>query len=128
MTLPVKADYTYVAQMRILRIGAQIFFGLALLEACLRLYNPLPFRVRGDQIILPVRQSYTFNNRGTHKLDSVTHHTKNSLGFRGPEPPRDWSSRLTILAIGGSTTECLFLSDGKTWVDQLARRVIAVRP
>src|SRR5689334_23246742 len=99
----------------------------ALLEICLRIYNPLPFRVRGDRIILPYRQSYTFHTTGTTKLDPVIHHTKNSLGFRGPEPPRDRKTRLTVLTIGGSTTECLFLSDGKTWTDQFARRLAALR-
>ena len=98
------------------------------LEVALRIYNPFPFRVRGDRIVLPVHQSYTFTHEGAKKLDPVNHVTKNSLGFRGPEPPRDWSRWLTILTIGGSTTECLFLSDGKTWTDQLARRVAAVRP
>lgn len=110
--------------MRRLRLLA--FQGLAtfaLLEVALRVYNPLPFRVRGDRIVLPVNQKYTFDNHGTRKLDAVTHHTKNSLGFRGPEPPRDFARRLTILTIGGSTTECLFLSDGKTWTDVLARQL-----
>ena len=111
-----------------MRILGPVLFGLIVLEVLLRLYNPLPFRVRGDRIVLPVNQSYRFTNTGSKKLDAVTYHTKNSLGFRGPEPPADWSSRLTILTIGGSTTECLFLSDGKTWTDELAKRVAAVRP
>ena len=110
------------------RLIASALGGLALLELCLRIYNPLPFRVRGDRIVLPYRQSYTFHTTGTTKLDPVVHHTKNSLGFRGPEPPRDWAAHLTVFTIGGSTTECLFLSDGKTWTDQLARRLAAVRP
>ena len=108
-------------------VGGQVVLGLCVLELCLRLYNPLPFRIHGDRLVLPVRQSYRFTNTGTHKLDPVTVHTKNSLGFRGPEPPRDWPDRLTVLTIGGSTTECLFLSDGKTWTDELARRITAVR-
>ena len=100
---------------------------LVALEIGLRIYNPFPFRVRGDRIVLPVHQSYTFTHEGATKLDPINHVRKNSLGFRGPEPPRDWERWFTILAIGGSTTECLFLSDGKTWTDQLARRVAAIR-
>jgi lysophospholipase L1-like esterase len=92
-------------------------------ELLLHIYNPLPFRVRGNRIVLPVHQRYTFHNDGASKLDPVTHHTKNSLGFRGPDPPKDFSKRLTVLTIGGSTTECLFLSDGRTWTDQMARRL-----
>ena len=101
---------------------------LLALEIGLRIHNPFPFRVRGDHIVLPAHQSYTISHPGAIKRDPVTYVTKNSIGFRGPEPPRDWSGRLTILTIGGSTTECLFLSDGKTWTDQLTRRLVAVRP
>jgi lysophospholipase L1-like esterase len=110
------------------RLMIQIAIALVLFEVSLHVYNPMPSRVRGDRIVLPVHQSYTFNNAGTHKLDPVTHHTKNSLGFRGPDPPADWRNRLTILAIGGSTTECTYLSDGRTWTDQLARRLSVSRP
>jgi len=101
----------------------QALLVLALGEAALHIYNPLPFRVHGNRIVLPVHQRYTFHNDVASKLDRVTHHTKNSLGFRGPDPPADFSRRLTLLTIGGSTTECLFLSDGKTWTDELARRL-----
>jgi len=111
-----------------LRIGTAMVTFVAALEIALRIYNPLPFRVRGDRIVLPSHQSYTFTHAGAHKLEPVTHATKNSLGFRGPEPPHDWARWFTILTIGGSTTECLFLSDGKTWTDQLARRAAALRP
>jgi lysophospholipase L1-like esterase len=96
---------------------------LALFEIGLRIYNPLPFRVRGERIILPVHQRYTFYHETATKLDPITYHTKNSLGFRGPDPPRDMARRLTLVTIGGSTTECLFLSDGKTWTDVLARQL-----
>jgi lysophospholipase L1-like esterase len=113
---------------RLTRVAIQIAVTILLLEAALRVYNPLPFRVRGDRIVLPVHQSYTFDNRPARKLDPVTRHTKNSLGFRGPDPPRDFASRLTILTIGGSTTECLFLSDGRTWTDVMARRLAVRRP
>jgi GDSL-like lipase/acylhydrolase family protein len=111
---------------RIRTVAIQVVIGLVLIEICLRIYNPLPFRVRGDRIVVPAGQVYQFDNSRTRKLDRVTHHTTNSLGFRGPEPPRDLSRRLSVLTVGGSTTECLFLSDGKTWTDVLARRVAAV--
>ena len=115
--------------MRRLRLFLfQLGVALIALEACLRVYNPLPFRVRGDRIVLPVRHVYTFDNSRAPKLDPITRHTKNSLGFRGPEPPRDLARRRSILTIGGSTTECLFLSDGSTWTDVLARAVASVDP
>jgi lysophospholipase L1-like esterase len=101
----------------------QLLLALVFGELLLHIYNPLPFRVRGNRIVLPVHQHYTFHNDSASKLDRVTHHTKNSLGFRGSDPPKDFARRLTILTIGGSTTECLFLSDGKTWTDEMARRL-----
>jgi len=115
-----------VRRARILVV--QVALGALLLEACLRVYNPLPFRLKGDTIVLPVGQVYQFDNHGTRKLDPITRHTKNSLGFRGPDPTRDFDRRLTVLTIGGSTTESLFLSDGKTWTDALARRLTTVSP
>jgi lysophospholipase L1-like esterase len=113
---------------RLKLVALQALLAAVLLEIALRIYNPLPFRVHGDRIVLPVNQAFTFDNRPARKLDAVTHHTKNSLGFRGPEPPRDFARRLTILTIGGSTTECLFLSDGNTWTDAMARGLTASFP
>ena len=101
----------------------QALLTLALAEIALHVYNPLPFRVHGNRIVLPIHRRFRFHNARASKLDPVTNHTKNSLGFRGPDPPTDFSRRLTLLTIGGSTTECLFLSDGKTWTDVMARRL-----
>jgi lysophospholipase L1-like esterase len=117
-----------VTMRRLKILAVQACLAAILLEGALRLYQPIPFRVRGDRIVLPVRQVYTFDNGGASKLDPITHHTKNALGFRGPDPPRDLASRLTLVTIGGSTTECLFLSDGKTWTDVIARRLAARAP
>ena len=107
-------------RFKVLLVQALLIFALG--EAALHIYNPLPFRVHGNRIVLPVHQRYTFHNEGASKLDPVTYHTKNSLGFRGPDPPKDLSTRLSVLTIGGSTTECLFLSDGKTWTGRRGRR------
>ena len=112
--------------MKLLAIQAAVV--LVLLEVGLRVYNPLPFRVRGERIVLPVHRKYQFIHEQTTKLEPITWHTKNALGFRGPDPPRDFSRRLTLVTIGGSTTECLFISDGKTWTDVLARRLARTWP
>jgi len=88
---------------------------LILMELVLRIYNPFHFRLKGDRILLPVNQQETIINRINPKLDPVIINTRNSLGFRGPEVPKDWSHELTVIAIGGSTTECHFLSDWRTW-------------
>lgn len=111
--------------MRWLRVLAiQMLIVVVLLEVALRLYNPIVSRVRGSEIVLPVKQVYRFDNgAGVRRLDRHTLHTKNVLGFRGPDPPRDFAERLTVLTIGGSTTECVFLSDGRTWTDVLSARL-----
>lgn len=92
-----------------------------LLEIALRIYNPFHLRLKGDKILLPVNLVSTITNTINPKLDPVIINTRNSLGFRGPEPPADWGGALTIITIGGSTTECHFLNDERTWPYLLGR-------
>lgn len=94
-----------------------------LLELVLRIYNPLHFRIRGNQILLPVNQQQIIKNEINPKLDPVIVNTRNGLGFRGPEKPDKWDDYLTIVTVGGSTTEGHFLSDNKTWPDRLAEQL-----
>jgi lysophospholipase L1-like esterase len=98
---------------------------LAVLEVLLRVYNPLEIRFRPDRIVLPVHKRYVFDNTENFptKLAKTTIHTKNSLGFRGAPPPRDFRDYLTIITIGGSTTECFYLSNGLTWPDLMGQRL-----
>ncbi|HYH14383.1 MAG TPA: SGNH/GDSL hydrolase family protein [Flavisolibacter sp.] len=90
-----------------------------MLEVILRIYNPFHFRLKNDRIILPVKQQMLISNTINDKLDSNIINTRNSIGFRGPEKPEDFEEHLSIITVGGSTTECHFLSDGKTWPDKL---------
>jgi len=99
-------------------------FAFLIMEVFLRVYNPFDFRVKGDKIVLPANKKYVIKNKGlSKKFDDVIIHTKNSLGFRGEEPPGDFEKYLTIITVGGSTTECTFLSDGKTWTDVLGKKL-----
>lgn len=50
----------------------------------------------------------------------------NSLGFRGSEPPP--GSRLRVLAVGGSTTECSFLDESEAWTGVVEAGLRAARP
>lgn len=106
-----------------LAVFVGIIIAFILSEGILKVYNPFEFRVKGDKIILPVNKKYVIKkDRPQNKLskfDDTIIHTKNSLGFRGEEPPADFLDYLTIITVGGSTTECTFLSDGKTWTDVL---------
>jgi lysophospholipase L1-like esterase len=89
---------------------------LGVCELILRVYNPLGFRIKGNKIILPInKKEIIHHEHGLGKLDKVVVHQSNSLGFRGPEPPADFSRALTIVTVGGSTTECFDLAEDKTW-------------
>jgi lysophospholipase L1-like esterase len=107
--------------------GLAIFLGLALafmtLEILLRVFQPVEYRVRGNKIVLTPDKKYIFDNNKIDKLDKVIYVSRNHLGFRGEPLPRDFAQTLTILTVGGSTTECIQISDGKTWPDILASKL-----
>jgi lysophospholipase L1-like esterase len=50
----------------------------------------------------------------------------NSLGIRGPEFQA--TDRYRILCVGGSTTECIYLDDAKTWPAQLLQMLSEHEP
>ena len=107
-----------------IKYGLYLFLSVFLfLEVALRIYNPFHLRLKGDKIVLPVDQRATITNRINPKLDAVVVNTRNSLGFRGPEPPPDWKHTLTVITVGGSTTECHFLNDDRTWPFLLGRKL-----
>jgi lysophospholipase L1-like esterase len=101
---------------------------LILSELALRIYNPFHFRIKGSNIVLDTNKKYVISNSKNPALDKSIIHSKNSLGFRGAEPPKDYSRSLTIITVGGSTTECTYLTDGKTWTDHLSRKLSASMP
>lgn len=100
-----------------------LFLSLVILELFLRVHNFFPTRLKGNEIILPVNKRFIIKNNTISKLDKTIVHTKNSLGFRGEDVPRNFESYLSIIAVGGSTTECFFLSDEKTWPYLLGQKL-----
>lgn len=92
-----------------------LIFVFIALEVILRIYNPFPTRLKGNKIVLPINQKYIIHNNRIPKLDEEIIHTKNSLGFRGDEKPENFENYLSIITVGGSTTECFNLSDSNTW-------------
>jgi lysophospholipase L1-like esterase len=113
---------SFWSKLKALSIG--ILISVIVLEVFLRIWNPFGSRVKGDKIVLPAGMVYDVPQpKGAAGLDANIHHTKNSLGFRGPEKPADWEAATTVVAVGGSTTECFYLSDGNDWPAQLLARM-----
>ena len=96
-----------------------LIIGGFLAEGYLRYMNVIPSQVQGSHIILQRNHVYRLDHINLRGTDGRLIHTRNSLGFRGPEPMADFNQRLTIIAVGDSTTECFYLSDGKTWPERL---------
>jgi hypothetical protein len=109
--------------INLLLVFISLGFALGVMELALRIYNPLGFRIKGDKIILPVNKNEIAHYDQSSKLDKIVYIRRNSLGFRGEEPPPDFADRLTLLTIGGSTTECLALDDTKTWPNLLGKKL-----
>ena len=114
------------------RIGYLLFlfvFVLASCEVLLRIFNPFPSSVVGDKIILTPNYSKVYKNTtGASEMDETIIYKRNSIGLRGPEPPVAFKDYMSIIAIGGSTTECMFISEGKTWEDQLYKNLSRTFP
>lgn len=98
------------------------------LEIFLRFYYPFPRSFKGGNWEMPVNRTFTLHNDLNKRLDPVIVNHRNSIGFRGEEPPADIANKLSILTIGGSTAACTFLPDGKTWTDQLGKQLKQQHP
>jgi lysophospholipase L1-like esterase len=102
------------------KIIRSILLILVCIEVFLHFYNPFSGRVKNNQIILPINAKYEVSDIKIPGLDSHLLHTKNSLGLRGEELPAD-TSIARVICMGGSTTECFYLNDGKDWPNLLAK-------
>lgn len=109
---------------KFLSIVFGVLFAFFLCEIVLRIYNPFQSRVRGNEIILKsnYKRKSVIEPR-INGLDPVVFYSSNSIGFRGPEPPKKWDEATTIVTIGGSTTECSLLSDDSTWPAKLYKKL-----
>ena len=69
---------------------ASVAFSLACAEIFLRMFNLIGQRLMGDQIVLPRNTTVSFTNEANAKVDATIEFRRNALGFRGPDPPRDF--------------------------------------
>lgn len=119
------------AGMRLLAVFLGIAVALCVSEIAIRIINPPAFRLSVKahyQINLETYRHKVFHNTPASEryipgLDSVIYQTKNQLGFRGPDLPADTQSLFKIVCVGGSTTECQYISDGKDWPEVLGQRL-----
>jgi len=93
-------------------LGVTIF-SLIILECMARIVSP----AKPYHVLLPFfadsRREVHINLGG---LSRVAIQSTNGWGLRGDEPPlSEWKKYLTIVTIGGSTTQCFFIDDHKTW-------------
>ena len=93
------------------------FVALILMGIILRIYNPFEFTIKGNKIILSKNKRAEIINRHTDKFVSINRKSTHSLGFRGEERPEQFKEYLSIITIGGSTTQYAYQPDGKTWPD-----------
>jgi lysophospholipase L1-like esterase len=100
-----------------------VIFTLVAAEILLRIYNPFPTSVTGDKITLHSNTRRILENIKGHQLDGRVTILKNSLAFRGPEPPIDFQDYLTLFTVGGSTTECIIINEEKTWPALLSKEL-----
>ena len=95
-----------------------------LLEIGLRIYNPIYVPLRADQIELPVNRVFKMVNVNNKKVDRELVNTYNAIGLRGPNYPDKPDEYVKIITVGGSTTACVTLTDGRTWPDVLGRTLV----
>lgn len=97
---------------------------LAAGEGGLRAWDRLPrFHRRPPGLQLSMRVP-----PGTMRgVPPATEYRTSSLGLRGAEPP-ERPGTLRVLAVGGSTTECLYLDEEQAWPAQVEARWNASRP
>ncbi len=93
------------------------------LELLLSFYDPMQMRIANDKIVLPANKHIIINNDFNPELSEEIIHTKNSLGFRGEEMPDSFEEYLSIVSLGGSTTEAYYISDDMTWSYLLDERL-----
>jgi lysophospholipase L1-like esterase len=112
--------FSFATMRKLWKVFRFLLIILIGLEIFLQFYNPFTSRIKIEKIILPKNTTYEIEQHETNVLDTHIFHSKNSLGFRGAEPNEN---RKKVLCMGGSTTECFYLSDGKDWPNLLANKL-----
>ncbi len=110
---------------KIILLFFSLIFSLLILEFGVRILSPmLPFGPYFD--LKPYHKVKLYPN--LKGVSSPAWHTANKWGMRGDDPPVNWEECFTILTIGGSTTQCYYLDDKKTWSYLLQKKLKPIYP
>jgi len=90
-------------------------------EIILRIYNPLPLPNKNSLYLNSNINYFIKNSKKLQDVDSIIHVKKNSFGFRGSNDTTNKYPK--ILFVGGSTTECFYMSDNEDWPSQVQRKL-----
>lgn len=113
---------TRALAVRAVLVLGSLALSLAVVETGLRLTSPLdPF---GSRLALRphVDMRLAVDLRGVPR---TARHSTNAWGLRGDEPPLPGAGDYRIVAVGGSTTQCFYLDDDKTWPHLLQAKLTA---
>lgn len=105
---------------KVISIFVGIGFSIILIEIILNIYNPFTFRLDGEVIDLPKNIIYHIDNDQISALPENITHSKNNIGFRGEDYSDEKKPK--IFFVGGSTTECFYLTDGKDWPNLVKKK------
>ena len=111
-------------QFKIILIGAAAICGLAIVEVALRVI-PLATHYR---VLAPNRRETTYPSP-PHivGVSGPSRYTTNAIGVRGRPWPGDDRQFYRILAIGGSTTQDVYLDDTEAWTAVLEKELVETR-
>jgi hypothetical protein len=106
-------------------LAASLCVCLALLETAARMLSPPPpFGPWFD--LRPYRKLRLQPN--LPGISGPVVHSANRWGMRGEDPPAAWDSAFTIITVGGSTTQCFYLDDTRTWPHVMQERLRGTCP
>jgi len=105
---------------KVLKVSLFIVSTLIVVEGASQFYMS-SITYRSGRVALPANQDWKIVTPAYDGLDAEIRLTNNGLGFRGTEKPSDLSERLSIVTVGGRSTENKYLDNQKTWTARLGK-------
>lgn len=106
---------------KILAIAIGIIIAYIITEILLRVYNPISLPNKKSIFINYDAKIKIINDKHLQGIDDTIYVTKNVYGFRGGIIKKHHKKK--VLFMGGSTTECFYVSDGEDWPSIIGNRL-----